>query len=161
MKLIPIQDNDDNGDLDIDMGDADSPELEAVAYRFTQIIPDRCEALASKLAHDGMNHPVVFLCDPADPMGLAIARKVSPPSTIEQALKWTGPDARPGVIRGIDMDYLEDKEPTIFHAIRNRMTGLLGYFPIVVAAKGGFTVFPWPYNLKEKSKFRLFPLSDE
>ena len=166
MRLIPIPDNDDDGlgidmdDMD-DMDDADNQELEAIAYRFVQIVPDRCEALANRLAHSGMNRPVIFLCDPADPMGLAIARKVSNPLLIEQALKWTGPDERPGIIESIDLKDLEGKEPTIFHAIRGRMTGLIGYFPIVVAAKGGFTVFPSPYKLKEKSKFRLFPLSDE
>lgn len=154
-------DADDNDGLHIDMEEADTQELEAIAYRFVQIVPDRCETLANRLAHGVMDRPVIFLCDPADHMGLEIARKVSNLVIIEQALRWTEPDKRPGIIGSIDLEHLEDKEPTLFHAIKDRMDGLVGYFPIVVAAKGGFSVFPWPYCLKEKSKFKLFSLSDE
>lgn len=161
--LIPIHDRDNGGDegLDINMDDVDDQELEAVAYRFVQIVPERCESLANRLAHGEMNHPVIFLCDVADPMGLAIARKVSTQALIDQALKETKSDARPGIISGVEMEEFYSREPTIFHALKCRMTGLIGYFPIVVVAKGGFTVFPFPYKLKEKSKFYLFPLSDD
>jgi hypothetical protein len=159
MKLFDQGDQgeEDDDHLDIDMDDADTEELEAVAYRFVQIVPDRCEDTAKTMAMGGFNHPVVFLCDVGDHFGLAIARKVTTSIFIDQALKGTGTDERPGVISGIDLDDLEGKEPTIFDAIRGRMTGLLGYFPIVVAAKGGFSVFPWPFQIKEKSKFKLFP----
>jgi hypothetical protein len=148
--------DDQNDDLSIDMDDADTQELEAIAYRFTQIIPESCEVLAKALAQIGINHPVIFLCDVADPFGLAIARKITSPDIIERSLKETRWDERPGVIDSVDLDDLEGKEPTIFHAVKGRMTGLIGYFPIIVAAKGGFSVFPWPYKLKEKSKFKLF-----
>jgi len=159
-------DDDDGLDIDIDtddtdgVDDADMQELEAIAYRVTQVIWDRCEALASQLAYGGMNHPVIFLCDVADAFGLAIARKVSTPVLIDRALRETGSDARPGVINGVEMEEFNSREPTIFGVVRGRMTGLLGYFPIVVAARGGFTVFPCPYKLREKSKFKLFPLSE-
>ena len=151
---------DDDG-FGIDLEDADNQELKAVAYRVTQIVWDRCEALASKMAHSGVNHPVIFLCDVADPMGLAIARKVSPSPLIEQARRWTDSDENPGILVGVDLKDLEGREPTICGFIRGRLHGLLGYFPIVVAAKGGFTVFPFPYRLREKSRFKLFPLANE
>lgn len=154
MKLF--SNGDDQDDEGLDIGEADSEELEAIAYRFVQIIPDSCVELARKLAYEGMNHPVIFLLDVGDPFGLAIARKVSDTVIIQQALKETGSDARPGVIAGVDVDTLESKEPIIFYAIKERMTGLLGYFPIVVVAKAGFSIFPWPFTLKEKSKFKLF-----
>jgi hypothetical protein len=158
MKLIGPDDDD---GIDIDMEDADDQELEATAYRRVQIVPDRCEALAKKMAYSGINHPVIFLCDVVDPFGLAIARKVSSSIVIEQARRWTDSDENPGVIEGIELDDLEDKELTIFCAVKGCMTGLLGYFPVVVAARGGFTVFPFPYRLKEKSRFKLFPLTNE
>lgn len=157
MRLVGTGDDQEDEGLNIDLDDVVDEELEAVAYRFVQIISDRCEEIAKNMAQRGTNHPVVFLCDVGDHFGLAIARKVNVGAVIKKALKETGTDARPGVISCIDMDNLEGKEPSIFKAIRDRMTGLLGYFPIVVAAKGGFTVFPWPYRLKEKSKFKLFP----
>src|SRR5262245_604023 len=135
---------DDDDGLNIDMGDADSQELEAVAYRVTQIVWDRCEELASRLAHAGMNHPVIFLCDVVDPFGWAMALKGSERvhEVMEQALRETPSENRPGIIFGSDLEDMEGKEPTIYGAIRDRMTGLLGYFPIVVVAKGGFSVFP-------------------
>ena len=163
--FTPGDTDDDDGDLDfgfdLDDDHADTQQLEAVAYRFTQIVPDRCEALANRRAHDQMDRPVIFLCDVFDHMGLAIAKKVSNPTVQAQALSLLSPNERPGIIACVNLKDLEGKEPTIFHAIKGRMDGLIGYFPIVVAAKGGFTVFPWPFILKEKSKFQLFPLSDE
>ena len=157
MRLIGGSDHDENDGLEIDMNDADTQELEATAYRFVQITPDRCEKLAKEMAQSGINHPVIFECDVADPFGLSIARKLSNQTFITQALQETPKESRPGIIEGIDLEILDGKEPTIYGAIRDRMTGIIGYFPIVVAACGGFSVFPWPFSLKEKSKFMLFP----
>src|SRR6516225_11690287 len=111
MKLVQRPDDDNDDGLGIDMGDADDQELEAIAYRVTQVLWDRCEALANRLAHEGINHPVIFLCDPADHMGLAIAEKISSSLLIKEALSWTEPGKRPGIIVGVDMNLLEDKEP--------------------------------------------------
>jgi hypothetical protein len=155
MRLFGSDDFQDDDDVGID--DADTQEQEAIAYRFVQVLWDRCEALAHRLARSEMNHPVIFLCDVGDHFGLAIARKVSTPELIRQALNETGSDARPGIISGVEMEEFNSREPTIMGAVRERMSGLIGYFPIVVAAKGGFSVFPCPYKLPEKSKFKLFP----
>jgi hypothetical protein len=158
MKLVGEDDfrDDDSEGPGIDFDDANVQELEAIAYRFVQIVPDRCQKLAQTWAKSGVNHPVVCLCDVADPMGLAIAKKFAVPKVIDNALQQTPKERRPGVLTWFDLESIEGKEPTIHTAVRDRMAGLIGYFPILVAAKGGFTVFPWPHKLSEESKFMVF-----
>jgi hypothetical protein len=157
MSLIVYDDSqNDDDDIGVDGGDVDNQELEAIAYRFIQVVPDCCQSVAKDMANNGIAHPVVFLCDVADSFGLAIAKKVSSVAIIEKALRETSSERRPGIISCLDLDVIGNSEPTIGDAIRGRMVGLIGYFPIVIAAKGGFTVFPWPYHLEEGSKFKLF-----
>jgi hypothetical protein len=56
------------------------------------------------------------------------------------------------------MENLASREPSLAGAIRARMERMvIGYFPIVVVAKGGFNAFPWPIPLREKSKLNLLP----
>src|SRR6516164_4855626 len=104
MRLVPGQDGDWDDGLDIDMDDINDQELEAIAYRVTQVVWDRCEEIASKLAHSGMNHPVVFICDVGDPFGWEIAIKITSSELVSQAMRETPFEIRPGVIGGIEME---------------------------------------------------------
>lgn len=159
MDLVGLNDLREEPD-DEDYGSPDVQELDGLAYRYVQIVPDVCTALFMKAAEQGVAHPVIFLCDVADHMGVAIAQKFTGQKRIQQAINQTeGMEGkRPGICLWYDLELLADREPSLYGAVRARMERLvIGYFPIVVVAKGGYNCFPWPITLKEKSKFNLLP----
>jgi hypothetical protein len=157
--LVGLDDLHDDED-DEDYGSPDAQELEGLAYRYVQIVPDVCTGLFFKAVEKGVNHPVVFLCDVADHMGVAIAQKFTSQGRIQESIDRTDPESgqRPGISFWYDMENLASREPSLAGAIRARMERMvIGYFPIVVVAKGGFNAFPWPIPLREKSKLNLLP----
>jgi hypothetical protein len=159
MDLVGLDDLRDEPD-DEDYGSPEQQELEGLAYRYVQIVPEVCTDLFQKAIAQGINHPVILLCDVADPMGLAIARKFTSQRQIQNALDQAGrmEGKRPGISLWYDMEQLAGREPSLYGAIRARMERMvIGYFPVVVVAKGGYNAFPWPMTLKEKSKFHLLP----
>lgn len=160
--IIPFRSGGEGGDSLKKVGEYSqnnyTDEIKSKAFRRALITSDVgiiCVGKAHKVLNL-TNRAVVFLCDSNDPFGHKYLRYFHSEDSIAESLLFNSLKHKTLkdlqlVCFAVDLQSVLENSLLLYRVILECLDGLLGYFPVVVCANEGYTVFPWPFNLKENT----------